>query len=222
MIIDFHIHTHHSYDSLMKPEKIIKIAKKKGLTGIVVCDHNTIKGGLEVQKINRDKNFQVIVGAEIATNVGDITGIFLTKEIQSRNFETVVEEIKKQNGLVILNHPYKAHQLDKIDFSKIDFIEGYNSRLNKELNQKAVALAKKYNKPIIAGSDAHLYSEIGKCKTYLNNLSDLKITKTDYSPSSQFAVMISQFIKAFKKRNFKIFVSAVIVTIKHYLRLNLK
>ena len=84
MIIDFHTHTYHSYDSYMKPKKIIRIGKARGLDGIVICDHNTIKGGLETQKINCDKNFTVIVGAEIATDVGDITGIFLTKEIESR------------------------------------------------------------------------------------------------------------------------------------------
>ena len=220
MIIDFHIHTRYSYDSLMKPEKVLKIAKRRGLTGIVVCDHNTIRGGIETRKINSDKNFQVIVGAEIATDAGDVTGIFLEKEIEARDFRSVAKEIKKQNGLVILNHPFKSHNLDKIDFSKIDFIEGYNSRLDDKLNQKATALAKKYNKPIIAGSDAHLYSEIGKCRTYLDNFSDWKITKTNYSPSSQISVMISQFIKAYKKKNLKIIISAIIVTIKHYLKLN--
>ena len=52
MNIDFHTHTHYSYDSLMKPEKILSIAKRKGLDGIVICDHNTIQGGLDVQKAN--------------------------------------------------------------------------------------------------------------------------------------------------------------------------
>ena len=115
MIIDFHTHTHHSYDSLMKPEKIIRIARARGLDGIVTCDHNTIKGGLEVQKVNNNKNFIVIVGAEIETDVGDIIGIFLTKEIESRNFDNVVREIKQQGVKVILSHPYKNHDLSRID-----------------------------------------------------------------------------------------------------------
>jgi predicted metal-dependent phosphoesterase TrpH len=198
----------------MKPEKILRIAKKKGLNGIVICDHNTIKGGIETQKINSDENFIVIVGAEIATNAGDITGIFLKKEIISREINEVITEIKEQNGLIILNHPYKAHDLTKIDISKVDFIEGYNSRLNKKDNEKAVQLAKIYNKPIIAGSDAHLYNEIGNCKTFVQNIETLIPVKTEYNSSNQFNKTLSQYIKAWKYKSIKIFISATIIQLK--------
>ncbi len=217
MTIDFHVHTHNSYDSIMKPEKIIRIAKSRGLNGIVICDHNTIKGGIELSKINKDKNFHIIVGAEIATDAGDITGIFLTKEINSRRVDEVIDEIKKQGGKVILNHPYKGHDLSKIDFTKIDFIEGYNSRLNLSDNQRAVLLAKKYKIPIIAGSDAHLYSEIGNCKTEMNNIKDFVPVNCHYKPSKQGYITISQYIKAFKRRSFSVFFSASIIYFKSIL-----
>jgi len=168
MIIDFHVHTYHSYDSLMQPEKIIRVARQKGLNGCVICDHNTIKGGIETQKVNPYKDFLVIVGAEIATNAGDITGIFLTEEIRSRDFDEVISEIRSQGGKVILNHPYKAHDLSRIDVSKVDFVEGYNARCSNEENEKAVQLAKKYDKPVVAGSDAHLYAEIANCRTFID------------------------------------------------------
>ncbi len=106
MKIDFHTHTYHSFDSNMKPEVIIKVAKERDLDGIVICDHNTIKGGIEAKSVNKDKNFVVIVGAEIATDAGDVTGLFLSKEIESKKFSEVADEIKKQGGLVLLNHPY--------------------------------------------------------------------------------------------------------------------
>ena len=96
MKIDCHIHTCHSYDSIMQPAKILMTAKKRGLHGIVVCDHNTIRGGLEAYNLNHDPEFHVIVGAEMATDAGDVTGIFLTREIKSRNFTEVALEIKKQ------------------------------------------------------------------------------------------------------------------------------
>lgn len=215
MKIDFHIHTYYSYDSFMKPEKILQVAKKRGLDGIIICDHNTIKGGIEVKKINRDNNFIVIVGAEIATNAGDVTGIFLTKEIESRYFDDVIKEIRAQNGKVILNHPYKGHDLSKIDLSKIDFIEGYNSRLNNEDNQKAIVLAKKYNIPIIAGSDAHLYSEIANSTTIINDIDALIPVDVEYKKSKQLFVTLSQYIKAFKRRKIMIFVSASIILVKY-------
>jgi predicted metal-dependent phosphoesterase TrpH len=218
MIIDFHAHTYHSYDSIMKPEKILRVAKKKGLNGIVICDHNSIKGGLETQKLNSDKNFVVIVGAEIATNAGDISGIFLKEEVLSRDVEGVIREIKQQGGKVILNHPYKGHDLSKIDVSKVDFIEGYNARLNEGENEKAVQLAKKYKKPVIAGSDAHLYREIANCKTYIDSIDTFIPVKTEYSPSTRLNITISQYIKAWKLKSSAIFLSATIIHIKYLMK----
>lgn len=215
MIIDFHVHTHFSYDSFMKPEKILSVAKQRGLDGIVICDHNTVQGALEVQRMNRDNDFTVIVGAEIATNVGDVTGIFLSEEIESRNFTEVVQKIKKQGGKVILNHPYKGHDLSQINFSLIDFIEGYNARLSEADNRKAVELARKYSIPLIAGSDAHLYAEIGNAKTYIANWETLQIEKTEYKKSPFLYITLSQYIKAIKKKNIRIFISATALYLKH-------
>jgi predicted metal-dependent phosphoesterase TrpH len=214
MKIDFHIHTYHSYDSIMKPRQILKRARKRKLDGIVVCDHNTVQGALEVARINKDPEFVVIVGAEIATNAGDITGIFLHKEIQSREVNAVIDEIRAQGGKVILNHPYKGHDLSLIDFSKIDFIEGYNSRLNTDNNQKAIQLAQQWNIPVIAGSDAHLYGEIANCWTEVKDLETLHPLKHHYMATQPIYITMSQFIKAFKRKDLKIFISATAVFIK--------
>lgn len=222
MKIDFHIHTCYSYDSLMKPAKILKTAKKRGLDGVVICDHNTIKGGMEVQRLNKDKNFHVIVGAEIATNAGDVTGIFLTKEIESRNFDEVVKEISAQNGKVILNHPFKGHDLSKIDLSKIDFIEGYNSRLNMEFNQRAINLARANHIAITAGSDSHCYSEIGNSITIVEDINLLIPIQHNYKKSSQVFVTMSQYIKAYKEKKINIFFSATIVLLKYAVQQCLK
>ena len=55
MIFELHIHSKYSFDSLMSLESIIKEAKLRGLDGIAITDHNTIKGGLEAQRINNDR-----------------------------------------------------------------------------------------------------------------------------------------------------------------------
>ena len=204
--IDFHIHTYHSYDSLMCPKKIITIAKSRGLNGVVISDHDTINGGLECAKINSDKDFKIIVSSEIKTSVGDITGLNLKEEITDRNFSDVVQKIRNQGGLVLLVHPYHGHKLSEINFSSIDLIEGYNSRVSAMLNQKAVELANSHNIPVIAGSDAHLYGEIGNARTWYNNLDDLsKPVKTEWKRNSMFSEVSSQAIKVYKTRSAKNF-----------------
>ena len=214
MKVDFHIHTKYSYDSLMEPDKIIRNAVKKGLDGIVICDHNTIRGGVEVDRHNTNLGLKIIVGAEIYTSVGDITGIFLHKEIVSRDFNDVIDEIRAQGGKVILNHPFKQHDLSKIDFSKIDYIEGYNGRLSIEYNEKAIELANKYKIPIISGSDAHLYNEIGNCFTLVNDLTSLMPIHQNYKQTKFLNITLSQYIKAYKRRDIKVFISASKILIK--------
>lgn len=212
--VDFHTHTYYSYDSIMKPARILEIARKRGLSAIVINDHNTIRGGLEAKKINPYTDLEVIVGAEIKTDAGDITGIFLQSEIQSRSFREVADEIHGQGGLVILNHPFVGHKLDLIDFNLIDLVEGYNSRLSPEKNQMAVELAKKHNKPVISGSDAHVYSEIGRCYTEYSDQNWLKPKDCNYRRTGYFTIPFSQFIKAFKKKDLKLALSLVLFTPK--------
>jgi len=47
---DLHIHSKYSKDSINDPKWIIKIAKNKGLNGVAITDHNTIKGSLVAKK----------------------------------------------------------------------------------------------------------------------------------------------------------------------------
>jgi len=161
MRLDLHIHSKYSFDSILEPKKIIKVAKKRGLDGVAITDHNTIKGSLEAKKINEDEDFLVIVGSEISTEAGDIIGLFLSEEIKSRNSIEVIEEIKEQGGIVVLPHPYRGHKLNEELIEKIDAIEVFNARSSKIENERSVKLAERYDKPVIAGSDAHFASEIG-------------------------------------------------------------
>ena len=204
MIVDFHTHTYNSYDCRMKPLKILKIARERHIDAIVINDHNTIKGGLEAKKLNPYDDLEVIVGAEIKTDIGDITGIFLKEEITSYHYADVIQEIKNQGGISILNHPYQGHNLSDMNFDGIDLIEGYNSRLNKELNNKAIQLAKELSKPYIAGSDSHLYSDIGRSTTEILSGDYFNPISTTNKRNSFFSTLISQYIKAHKKNDFKL------------------
>ena len=169
MKFDLHIHSKYSYDSFLSPEKIIRIAKKKGLDGIAITDHNTIKGGMEACKINKNKDFQVIVGAEMKTEYGDIIGLFLEDEIRTRMFEEVIEEIKSQDGLSVLAHPFRQYKNPEGIVDRVDLVEAFNARSRKADNERACELAKKLKKSVIAGSDAHLSFEIGKGRTIVNS-----------------------------------------------------
>lgn len=167
MRFDPHIHSKYSYDGVMEPKRIIRIAVERGLDGIAITDHNTVKGGLEAKEYET-RDFQVIVGSEVMTEKGEITGLFLSKEIKSRDVQGVIAEIKEQGGIVVIPHPFdrlrhSAFSVTDEDVKFIDAIEGFNSRcIFGGDNRKAVEFALRYNLPVIAGSDAHYPGEIGK------------------------------------------------------------
>lgn len=170
---DLHVHSKYSKDSLMDPEKIIRIAQKRGLSGVAMTDHNVMA--------DIRQNPFVIPGSEIKTEYGDIIGLFLKKEIKAGNFLAVQKEIKERGGLTVLAHPYnkgKRRFPEELIPGYIDLIEVFNSRMKKEWNEKAFELAQKYQKPITCSSDAHSYFEIGRSFLILeepiNTVADLK------------------------------------------------
>jgi predicted metal-dependent phosphoesterase TrpH len=163
---DFHTHSKYSLDGSLDPELMVKAAIKKGLAGMAITDHNSIKGGLKAKKYETDE-FRVIVGSEISTDRGEVIGLFLSEEIESKNFRDVIEEIRDQNGVVVIPHPFDKirpaslypHQEDS---KFIDNLEVFNSRcLLQGYNEKAAQFADNEALNIIGGSDAHFLGEIG-------------------------------------------------------------
>ncbi len=192
----------------MSPAKIVYVSRKKGLAGIAVADHHTIQGGLRTRDLNRS-SLIVIVGSEIKTEWGDVVCLFLEREITSRRFLEVKEEVRKQDGLLILAHPYWKHNLSEELLSHVDLIEVFNSRISPSRNLKAEKLAQKTGLLQVAASDAHLPWEIGRgatCFQLSNPPSELKqmILKEKRSlikvQSHPIDVVITQGIKFLRKR----------------------
>ena len=50
----------------------------------------------------------------------------------------------------------------------MDLVEGFNARSKAEDNLKAIEIAKRYNKALCAGSDAHFSFELGMGRTIAN------------------------------------------------------
>lgn len=174
MKLDLHMHSKYSSDGVLSPKEIVKTAIKKGLDGIAVTDHNTIQGGL-VAKEYETKNFKVIVGSEIMTDRGEVIGLFLEEEIgKSRSAQDVISDIRAQNGIVIIPHPFDvqrhAFQPLESDVKFIDCVEGFNSRcILKRYNEDAYEFGMTHNLTVVAGSDAHFANEIGNAGVIMEN-----------------------------------------------------
>ena len=73
-----HCHSNFSHDSNLSIETVIASCEQFGISVIALTDHNTIEGSLELKQKAPDW-LEVIVAEEIATEVGDVIGLFLTK-----------------------------------------------------------------------------------------------------------------------------------------------
>jgi len=203
LIADFHIHSKYSHDSLMSPESIVKRAKNVGLTCIAITDHGTIRGGVEGKKIARNYGVEVISGAEIKTDRGDIIGLYLNEEIKVTDLQEVIRAIRSQGGIVVLPHPYRDHyHLEEIA-QCVDFIECWNSRCNPDENTNAELLAGSSEKKIMYGSDAHCLSEIGlvKVQLQLNPYTIEKVISCLYT--HPLTIRTSQIISHVKKHEYR-------------------
>jgi predicted metal-dependent phosphoesterase TrpH len=157
---------------LMDPRMIMSMCRKKGYNIISVTDHNTIKGSLVAKRYERQFGVRVLIGEEVETDAGDIIGINLTQEIKRGSAMRVLAEIRQQAGISILPHPFRGHTLSDDLLVNVDVVEGFNSRLNPILNAEAINLARKWGKPVVAGSDAHVPAEIGLAETVVDNWGD--------------------------------------------------
>ena len=127
-----HSHTRFSNDGFITAKSFARQCQKKHLDCVCITDHNTMRGAIEFA---RQVPVKIIVGEEMETGQGDVTGLFLKEEIPpGLGVETTVERIKAQEGIVYLPHPFdefrksavKLKDAEKIK-SRIDIIEIFNS-----------------------------------------------------------------------------------------------
>ena len=179
MKIDCHCHTIYSkhwfwgFDAINTPLEMIKAAMKKGLDGLVITDHNTVKGSLVGKKVaKRFKNFIVITGSEIKTKGGEIIGLNIKEDVPiNLSIEETIEKIHDLGGIAVAPHPFGSYIFRKCinkNALKADAIEVYNSTLTKKQNNKALRFAKKFKKSFTAGSDAHSAIEVGNAGIIVN------------------------------------------------------
>ena len=160
---DLHVHTTYSKDSLITPKDLIYYAKKRGLNGVAVTDHNELDGAY---KIAKETDFLVIPGMEVSSSDGHIVALNV-KELIPRGLsapETVLR-IHKAGGVAIACHPYAYFKgcLKGNVCETFDAIETINARAFpfKRSVKKATETAERLNLSRVGGTDAHYGPQIG-------------------------------------------------------------
>lgn len=178
--IDLHCHSFFSGDGVSSPEDIIASARKKGLHGFALTDHNTSDGcrylldkGLMREDGQPVDGFLIIPGVEVTTAEGHLLclGVILPYLKGTPAIE-VCKMVREMGGVAIPPHPYDLFRAGireaVLDTLEIDALEVFNAATTlKRYNERAYEYAQKRNLPMTAGSDAHHHAAIGTAYTIL-------------------------------------------------------
>lgn len=172
MEFDLHCHTRHSFDCTSDVRRVVELARRRGLRGLAITDHETAAGGLEAMRY-AGPDFLVIPGFEKRTRAGDILGLFMSECPTSEDPLEVVGFIQERGGIAVLPHPF--HRRSTIEESllrEVDAVEGFNARYDRNGDgigprggDAIAALADRYDLAVLGSSDAHDYASIGAGRT---------------------------------------------------------
>jgi len=170
--IDLHVHTWYS-DSDGSVSEVLEEAQRKGLDGLAITDHKTIKGAMEA--LRREDKLIIIPGQEVKTKECEILALGIRKKIEDNlPIQEALKEIHAQQGLAIMPHPTVPFfsGLDENDMKTlpIDGIEVFSSitPFSWYFLRKNLRLARKLGLPIVAGSDSHSAETVGDAYTIIH------------------------------------------------------
>ena len=172
--IDLHCHTSASFDSLADPVAVVKAAATRGLTHLVISDHDRIDGALRARDAAPD-GFTVIIGEEVKTADGDLIVAFLESALPPGLPAAETISLAREQGAVCgIPHPFdkfrgslsKSEGLEALA-PLVDWVEVHNARIVGHGNEDAVTFAREHGLPGVAVSDAHSVLEVGVAYTTL-------------------------------------------------------
>jgi predicted metal-dependent phosphoesterase TrpH len=177
--LDLHLHSCFSDDAIGTPEDLIQSLQKRGLQGMALTDHNTIKGYQRAQKVV-PKDFLIIPSVEISTADGHLLAFNVTENIQAGlPVDETVEHIIDAGGEPIVPHLFrllsgiKKEKLKTIQ-TKISAIEVFNGCSVPSSNLKTAKIARAFNLGGTGGSDSHDPTYAGYAYTVVDT-TDLRI-----------------------------------------------
>ncbi len=175
---DLHVHSFFSSDAASSPEALVAVARKRGLDGIVITDHNSCRAadycrerGLMNGEGTAVDGFLVVPGVEVSTADGHLLciGVTLPEMIGVPAVE-VERVVHGMGGVTIPAHPFDRWRAgirpDVLRQLKTPVIEVFNAAVtSRAFNRQALDYAVERGLSGTAASDAHHASAVGTAVT---------------------------------------------------------
>ena len=205
MRLDLHNHTRYSPDSRVPPADLVAAAKRAGVDGLAITDHNAV-GGVREAEDAAGPGFLVIPGIEISTTVGHVLAYGVRQVIpRDLSVAETVERITALGGVAVAAHPYRFWSgIGEASLKEAPFpaYETTNARTLRRGNALAKARALEAQVGETGGSDSHFLDEVTRAVTELDAgaasvgdvLQQLAQGKTNSRGSSRSAVGTMRYV----------------------------
>lgn len=185
MIIDIHAHTYpNSDDSSLDAAELIEEAKRIGLDGICITDHDRFWEPEEIDRLSKAHDFPVIAGCEVTTEEGHLLSFGLSGYLFGMHKAKFVRRLLDDvGGVMVLAHPYrrvylKDEHTDSESYNQmieracsnpvfkiVDAVDVMNGRGTSNENSFSRDVAERFGLGGIGASDAHKISDLGNFAT---------------------------------------------------------
>jgi len=184
MLIDLHTHTLPlSDDSLLTADELVEEAKRRGLDGVCLTEHDFTWDPAKVQELRERHNFLILPGMEVNTEAGHMLVFGLDRYVYGiHRVEELARIVAEVGGVIIAAHPYRRfllfHMRDGAQYEEalgralkspafryVHALEVINGNGGQRENAFAHDLRARLGLPGTAGSDAHAKGEVGRCAT---------------------------------------------------------
>ena len=167
MIIDTHLHERtFSGDSRMNLLELVSEARRKGLDGICITDHDQMGLTQYAAKIAEQEKYPIFVGVEYLACEGDIVAFGIDRlpepHLMAQEF---IDYVTARGGICISAHPYRANSRGLGDMlftlkgmTGVEVLNGSTTPLE---NRKALDTCIKTGLKQFGASDAHSTVQVG-------------------------------------------------------------
>ncbi|MBI4776042.1 MAG: CehA/McbA family metallohydrolase [Deltaproteobacteria bacterium] len=176
-IIDLHVHSSPASPCSSAPvDELIEEAKRVGLNGICLTDHNHVWDAADIGRLRQKHGFPVFRGNEVLTDQGDVLVFGFHRNIRGVvKLEELRKQVLQEGGFMIVAHPFRGFltfgfgqvgltpekAMERALFKSVDAVEVLNSKVTEKENAFALEVARGLVLPATGGSDAHEVSEVG-------------------------------------------------------------
>lgn len=168
---DFHTHSAFWSDGAQSPAGLVLTARLQGLDIIGITAHNQVSDA----KFGRWFSYlidgpTVIVGQELVSPTHHMIALGTERQIDAKTVEAQIEEVRAQNGVIIVAHPTKEYwpMFDDrlkglVDGAEVCHAVSYSPKRAPELEH----FREGQSLGAIGSSDFHGVGRIGACRTYV-------------------------------------------------------